>query len=186
MRFNSYLNEDNDIYLLIDHMVFTQDFESLDEAEGGLKDKLNVALGTLGLHAHGSGKGIIQTLLKAGKNVAQLFWYAMKAVKGDAEAKKKVKEIANKEITKHDVVDFLLRLDTMSMHLLTGPIHMIDALTGWHIGVDFKEKAENVADRIKKAIENLKAVVSDLSKPIANKIQQYISGLNKTLSAGAI
>ena len=186
MRFDNYLNEDKDVYLLIDHMIFTQDFESLDEAEGGLKDKLNKALGAIGFKVHSSGRGIIPTLMKAGKNVAQLFWYAMKASNGDTEAKKKVKEIANKEITKHDVVDFLLKLDTMSMHLLTGPIHMIDALTGWHISVDFKEKSANISDRIKKAVEHLKAVVSDLSKPIANKIQQYISGLNKTLSTGAI
>lgn len=186
MRFDNYLSENEDIFLLIDHMIFTQDFDSLDEAEGGLKDKLQATLGAIGLHAHGSGKGIIQTLMKAGKNVAQLFWYAMKAMNGDKEAKKKVKEIANKEITKKDVVDFLLRLDTLSMHLLTGPIHMIDALTGWHIGVDFKEKTENIADRIKKAVEHLKAIVTDVSKPVANKIQQYISGLNKTISAGVV
>ena len=73
MRFDNYLSENEDIFLLIDHMTFTQDFDSLDEAEGGLKDKLQATLGALGLHAHGSGKGIIQTLMKAGKNVAQLF-----------------------------------------------------------------------------------------------------------------
>ena len=40
MRFDNYLSEDNDIYLLIDHMIFTQDFELLDESEGDLSKNL--------------------------------------------------------------------------------------------------------------------------------------------------
>lgn len=181
-NFEQFLKEDKDVFLLIDHMIFTQDFESLDEAGDGLAGKLNKALGALGLQAHGSGKGIIQTLMKAGKNVAQLFWYAMKATKGDEQAKLKVKEIANKEITKKDVVDFLLKLDTLSMHLLTGPIHMIDALTGWHIGVQFEQKTKDIAHRVDRALTHLEKIASEVPKAISKKLHQYISGLKKTFT----
>ena len=110
----------------------------------------------------------------------------MKAVKGDEESKIKMKEIANKEIKKQDVIDFLLRLDTLSMHLLTGPIHMIDALTGWHISPQIDKVVKDVSHRVNRAITHLEKITMEVPKNIVKKIQQYISGLRKTFISDGV
>ena len=147
---------------------------------GGIADKIDKALGALGLQVHGSNKGLIQIMLSAGKDITLLFWYAMKAMKGDKEAKAKAEEIAKKEVKKEDVIDFLLKLDTLSMHLLTGPIHMIDALTGWHIAPRIQKKSKDITHRVDRAIAHLEKIAIEVPKNVAKKVQQYISGLRKT------
>jgi hypothetical protein len=179
MRFDNYLKDEDLIVKLIEMSVFYEDFNVINEAEGNVIGKINGLLGKLGLHTHASDAGIIQVLAKGGKNIAQLIWYAMKAMTGDKTAKERVKEIANKEITKEQFIDFLLKLDTLTMHFITGPIHMIDALTGWHVGANIKKDTEDVITRVKKAIGHLSVVSKTISTDVGNKIQNYVQALKR-------
>lgn len=178
MRLKNYLNNDtNDIENIIETVVFMEEFNQLDEGISDFKDRIKGILPKLGIHAHKTGPGLIQILGKAGSTMTKFFWYAMKAATGDEEAKAKVKELANKEIHKEDVLDFLLRLDTVSMHLVSGPIHMIDALTGWHIGAHTNKVKDGITIKIKKAIEYLEDVAKTAVGRIKQKIVQYINGI---------
>ena len=52
-------------------------------------------------------------------------------------------------------MDILMRLDLITLHAITGPIHIIDALTGWHIGVDTMARAKEVDVKAKKVLQHL-------------------------------
>lgn len=125
----------------------------------------NRVLKSYGLHIHKT-KGLIDYLRLAGKGVAQLF---VAAVKGDKE---KVAEI-KQSVKKGEVMDFFLKLDMATLHLVTGPIHMIDAITGWDLWSNLQAKAKSgpssivqelisairqIKDRIREVVTNRKKV----------------------------
>lgn len=185
MRLSNYLNENStDINNIIEIAVFMEEFNQLDEGIGDFTKRIKGFLSKAGLHASQGGPGLIQMLAKAGSTMTKFFWYAMKASTGDNEAKAKVKEMANKEIKKETLMDFLLKLDQMSMHMITGPIHMIEALTGWHIGVYYKV-ATKATEKIRTAIAHLEDVAKDLAGSLKKKIIAYIKGIKK-LAQGAL
>ena len=130
------------------------------------KTSISKLLKTAGLHAKQS-KGLIHYLLDAGKGLAQLF---IAAIRGDED---KIKEIMS-QVTKEQVLDFLLKIDTATLHLVTGPIHLIDAVTGWHIGPHLKDIAKN-ADQVAKEVSNaLKSLISNVSKLLPDPKQARI------------
>lgn len=181
MRLEQYLKEETerDTALLLELAIFMEEYDEMNEAVGNIGKKLKGAFDKLGLHVDTGGTGIIQVLMKGGKSIAQMLWYAAKAVKGDTSAKEKVKEIANTEITKAQMMDFLLKLDMLTLHAITGPIHIIDALTGWHIGTHLKKGAKTVADRIKVAVDNLVDVSDEVPVPASKMIGRYVNSLKK-------
>lgn len=158
-------------------MFMEEDVAVINEAGFDIKGKLNSAMKMLGIHGHKTGDGVIQVALKSGKILAELLWYTIKAATGDEKAKAKVKELANTEITKEQVLDFLLKLDMLSLHAISGPLHMLDALTGWHIWAHVKKTVEPVAKRAKVAIENLKQLAGQLEAKAKKQVVNYIQGL---------
>ena len=73
-------------------------------------------------------------ILKSGKHIGKVIWYAMKAAVGNEEDKQKlIRIIKETKISSSQLIDFLLKLDMLTLHAITGPIHMIDAVTGWHL-----------------------------------------------------
>ncbi len=146
--------------------AFDQDMDLLAE---GVKDSIggiakNVGgliskgLGKLGGHAH-KGTGLIGYVMKAGKSVGKLM---LATLKGDWET---AKEIANTEVDKGELLDFLLKLDTATMHLVTGPIHTLDAITGWHIGAKIEHAIQGkdaVIAKIKGAISTIRQSIGDV------------------------
>ncbi len=185
MRLSNYLNENKtDIDNIIEIAIFMEEYNQLDEGIGDYTKRLKGLLAKAGLHASQGGPGLIQMLAKAGTTMTQFFWYAMKAATGDEEAKKKVKELANKEVKKETLMDFLLKLDQVTLHMLTGPIHAIEAITGWHIGVYYKV-ASKATEKIRTAISHLEDVAKTVTGKIKQKILQYINGI-KQLAKGEL
>jgi len=130
----------------------------------------------VGLKIHKS-KGLIDYAMNFAKGAGQMF---IAAVKGD---KDKIKELAN-SITKEEVIDFLLKLDMATMHLLTGPIHFIDAVTGWDLAVNLKKatkKAGDYMDEFKKALITVKDGVSKLFK--GKNHSRVMNSINKIEAA---
>ncbi len=125
--------------------------EMLLESEEKLEEALSDFLGKFGLKIH-KGDGIIDYLMKFSKGAGKLL---VSAIKGDKE---QVKKIAS-SLDKGQVIDFLLKLDMATMHLVTGPIHFIDAVTGWDLSANLKKVAKeagNVFDKIKTLFKDLK------------------------------
>lgn len=181
MRFDNYLKENNDISIIIETVIFMEDYDYLNEGIGDFARKVRNFLPKLGVHAHKAHGGLIGMLGKVGKTMAKFFWHAMKAATGDEESKKIVKQIANKEIKKEDVIDFLLKLDATTIHLISGIIHTIEALTGWHIGANIKHDIENVTHRAKEAIDILINVSKTVSDDVKKKIIQYVNGIKRLI-----
>lgn len=167
--FDKQLTEDMTILMETAYFADTEELnEAVSDAISGVKNLLS----KMGIEAHQTGKGIIPTLASAGKTMAQFFYHALRAPK-NKESREKVKELAGKEITKGEIIDFLLRLDTLTLHLLTGPIHMIEALTGWHIWAKVGKKSQEVMERARKALETLK----DHAKTLAGKAKKKATNL---------
>ena len=108
------------------------------------------------------GNGLIDYVAKFTMGAGKML---MAAIKGDEP---KVREIAG-QMTKADFVDFLLKLDTVTMHLVTGPIHMIDAVTGWDIMANVEHAAhvakETVVKGFKDALDYVKDKIDNFMAP---------------------
>jgi hypothetical protein len=128
-----------------------------DLTETKLQESLNDWLKKVGLKAH-KGEGLIDYIKDFTKGTGKLI---MAAIKGD---KDEVKNIAD-GITKEKFLDFLLKLDTATLHLVTGPIHFIDAITGWHIGADIGhavKSTKNVLKSFYTALNDVKHAVCEV------------------------
>ena len=106
-------------------------------------------------------KGLIATLIRAGKDVSLLFWHSLKVLGGNEESRKKVKELARKKVSKEDFMNFLINLDMITFHAISGPIHIIDAITGW----DLHHKIISTHDKIKEILFSAKAPTTRIANP---------------------
>jgi len=161
MKFNSYITEQESKANIAAMLFMMEDNLNEENLEEGLKDFMH----KMGLHTSKS-KGLIDYFIGFTKNAGKLIIAAMK------DDKAEVKRIADL-LTREEVLDFLLKLDTVTMHLVTGPIHMIDAVTGWHIGAAVKQatqKAGAVLSDIWKYIGELKIKISSTFDKTKTKI----------------
>jgi len=174
---------------MIDLSIFAS-LDSFDTVKmsAGLLDKFKIPdfgklLKKLGLHLKTS-DGLIQMLFKSGIHVAKLFWYAVKAtVSKNPKAKEDfINKIKKTTVTKEQMLDFLLKLDTVTLHLVTGPIHMLDATLGWHLGANIKHSIEKIDDIIKKAIETIKKSVKTLNKGKRAVINKHLTKIDKLVA----
>lgn len=157
-------------------LAICSDFDINSLNESNITEAFNDKLGKFGLKLHTS-TGIAEYIAKFSSASGKLI---MAAIKGD---KAKVKEIASK-LDKGEVIDFLLKLDTLTAHLVTGPIHIIDAITGWDLMANIKAKAEvgkKVYDSIVKMVQEIKqkAYTAFANEP---KILKAIENLEKTIA----
>ena len=166
---------DNTASAIIEAAVF---FECDGVIEEGMHDLLKKA----GLHVK-KGDGLIQMIAKAGIQIGKIMIAAYKAVKSKSEADKEAlkAEIKKSKVSKGQLMDFLLKLDQATLHLITGPIHMIDAITGWHIGADLHDHIEDVSHKIKSAIEDIKKAAHKMGDSVKSKLEKYLKGIESTL-----
>lgn len=125
---------ENDVNIFEDDMLM----------EGGISDIFS----KLGLKIHRR-KGLLQHLKNAGIGVAKLVAFA---IKKDKEGVKSVL----KGLKKEDVLDFILKLDQATLHIITGPIHFIDAVTGFELWANVQDVASDAKSKIVDAVVKLK------------------------------
>ncbi len=165
------------MFLVENEDSLNESLETLNEEEmlEGIKDWL----GKFGLKVH-KGDGVIDYIRQFSSGAGKLI---IAAIKGD---KKKVQEIAN-SIEKEKVADFIFKLDMLTMHMLTGPIHFIDALTGWDLVANLKHAAKQVPNMLQdiwssltKIKDNVKSIVSSgHEKTILKNISSIEASLPK-------
>ena len=140
------------------------DMENLTEAQEILiVEGVNDWLGKIGMKLH-KGDGIIDYILQFGKGAGQLI---IAAIQKD---EKKVKGIAA-SFKKEKLLDFLLKLDMATMHIVTGPIHFIDAVTGWDLMANLKGAAETAKDKLINFYNAMKKVKDSISVVLGGKRQ---------------
>jgi len=192
LKTNEDISVREDAYALLEFMIFidkcgddsineaaVEKVASLIKKSGGILDKyINPVANKAGINVSVK-KGLVHYLASAGINTAKLIYHAINYYYNkDEKSKERIKEII-KSVKKEDLIDFLLKLDTLTLHLITGPIHTIDALTGTHIWANIKTKAETMMDKAKKAITYLESLKSDVEGRLKKQIQKYADSLKK-------
>ena len=176
MKIRDYLNEgiqlNEDINNLLELAVFMDDGQ-LDE--GILKKTKNV-LPKLGIDIEKKGQGIIGKLKDP--KTKEFFKLLFKAFKGDEEAKTKVKEMSKEIVSKGDIVNILLKLDSITLHMISGPVHILEYLTGWKIS-GVKKEMKSVVQRIDKAMASLKDLYELLKGKQKKVIGNSIANLKR-------
>lgn len=142
------------LMFLAENEMINESLESMNEAE--LVEGVNNWLGKIGMKLH-KGDGIIDYIKQFTGGAGKLI---MAAIKGEKE---QVKKIAS-SLDKAKVIDFLLKLDMATMHIVTGPIHFIDAVTGWDLMANLKHAAAGAGDMLKKFYTAIKSVKDSIVK----------------------
>lgn len=143
-----------------------------------LTEKINVQsfLSKVGFSSERHGKGLISILKNVGKHISKTIILAIKAyAKKDDKSKEDLRVHINKRVSKQEMLDFILRLDQLTLHAITGPIHMIDALTGWHLAADLHSASKTDVVKVKTAIKTLGDVKVASEK--RSKLRSVISRL---------
>lgn len=188
-RFKNSIDDMNDVYALLEFMIFIESYDNDMINEGivsDIKNTLKKSFSKSGLHAKQT-DGIIQQLLKSEKLVSSLLYHAfMSYYQYGHEQEQHEQEIKKlmKKIKKEDLIDFLLRVDTLTMHLITGPIHTIDALTGTHIWADIKGKVEPAKKRATAAIKSLEDLKNSVEGKLKDQVQKYSNALRRVFGVG--
>lgn len=183
-KFKEFINTneilDDDIATLMEVWYFSQygGNEINESMFGDLKNMLS----KIGVKTKSGQQGLLQIIGKAGKNVGLLIYYAVKVYMGDESYKEKMVDIANTKITKADVINVLLKMDTLTLHAVTGPIHIIDAVTGWSIAPNIQSVVKDVDMKAKTALQHLKGLHQSIkSDTITHKKLQGVINKIKLL-----
>ena len=189
---------DVDAITLLEMMVFIEACGMTDELNEGVLDSvksIGKAIGSvfdkkvksgakkLGVHI-GTEKGLIQYIGLMGLNSAKLLYYAVDYVyNGNKSAKDKIIEIG-KSVKKEQIIDFILKLDVLTLHMLTEPIHIIDSLTGMHIGANIEAAGKEITLRAKDAIISIEKLKNKLEDKLKVKLQIYANALRNIFDIG--
>jgi hypothetical protein len=143
-KYNAQLELNEAMFNLVVAMSFNEDLN-----EGKIDNFAN----KFGMKIHKS-NGLIDYIKKFTMATGKLL---LAAIKGDAET---VKKIAT-SVTKEEFIDFLLKLDMATLHLITGPIHMIDAITGWDLSANLQHYTGHVKAVVVKSVKDALDYVKD-------------------------
>lgn len=103
------------------------------------------------------------------------------AVKRDKAA---IKMLAT-QVSRAEFIDFLFKLDMVSLHLVTNPIRMIDAITGWDLMSNLQahaKKAGAIVDDIVAGISALKLKITQvLDDNVAKPFLSFFGDLEATI-----
>lgn len=182
MKFQTYLKESQDAQMHLQALLFLMESEldSLNEStEEELIEAFDRQLKKVGLKLHKS-KGILDYIKSFATGIGKVLLFI---IKGDQE---KAKDLL-KSMKKEDFLDFIYKLDLGTLHLITGPLHMIDAWTGWDLGVNLQnhmKKAEGLTTVLKQAIQKLKHSVEQMFT--GNKQKRLLTHVHKIETAAVV
>ena len=177
-----YITEQKEaIASLLEFIVFMEDGESLilSETKGeNVKAGLTKVVGKLGISAHGR-KNLLKLITSVGKNTGLALVYAVRSHMGQEGSKEKLENILKTANIKSELMDLMLRLDTLTLHLLTGPLHIIDAITGWHLGADMQQKAKTPNTHVKSALDTIAKAANAIKDKPRKTLNRSIEKIKK-------
>jgi hypothetical protein len=186
MRFNNFLQQEQTNSLL-EFIILMDISKDINESiVSDIKSKLTNVLKSTGLHLK-QGKGLIHHLINAEEHVAKLIYHAFMAYyKHPFEQQPHKEELKKhvKKVNKEDIIDFFLKLDQLTMHLITGPLHMIDALTGTHLWANVADAVKPVKEKARSAIRSLEELKHELEGKLKTQVQKYSNGLRRVFGVG--
>lgn len=144
-----------DIITILEFVMILEEGSELVLSEARADDlKTLVANVTQKLGFASSGrKNLLSLLTSISKNAALAVIYAIQTQANREGAKEKLQNILKTSNVKAELVDLVIRADVLTLHLISGPIHIIDAITGYEIAEKIRNKAQIGAGRIKTAVD---------------------------------
>ncbi len=191
MKFQDFLQTQNEAYILDINSIKMQEvalalensiaLQYLLDHDGqlneGIESMISGALKKVGLHLT-KGNGLIQMLSKASVTVSKVIYLAVMGTKDPAYKAQLKDYIESNKVDKAQIFDFLLKLDTLSLHMLSAPIHILDAITGWHIGPDLHAAGHDTpTDKINSVIKDLKSLLDSVPETIKDLINATMRSL---------
>jgi len=194
MQNHSNIDRD-DVLAVLEFMVIMNSGDSVllnEERSQSIKalfSKISNKLGTSsgGKPSRSGRKNILALLGSISKNAALALIYAMQAQlgKNKEESKQKLKKILSTTNLKAEFVDFIIRADVLTLHMISSPIHIIDALTGYELGDLVREKATGEGrNKLVAAIDfiakfALQKQGSIINKTSAKKIRKNLNSIRR-------
>jgi hypothetical protein len=193
MRLQQHI-DNNDLGIIIEAMVIIEECRKVDEINEGVTDSMSKMIKSVKSMLKKKKpevskmvekeKGLIHYFKDLGVGGSQMMYHAFNAYYNkNNESKQRVKELS-KSVKKEHVMDVLLKLDVLSLHLVTGPLHILEAVTGWNILHHIKNKVEPVEKRIKTALHALESLKNDLTGDMKTQLLRYTNGLRRVFDVG--
>ena len=140
-----------DIQTVLEYlMILDAGEDDIILSENKLKDikgTLSTLAKKMGI-SNASKKTLLGLLSTVGKKSALSLVYAIQASAGNEDAREKLKGIIKDRNIYSELTDLVVRLDVLTLHLISGPIHVIDALAGWDIAEKIRERALGVTNKL--------------------------------------
>lgn len=183
--FKDYINEDVEdniehVMTLLEYMIILESGENL--LNEGRMDSVKTTISNiskkLGVTGHGK-KSLLAVLSSVGKNARSALLLSIQAFAGDESAKEKLKALRGSKEVRAELGDLILRLDALTMHLLTGPIHMMDAITGFDLAEKVREAATGESHHVDNAIKTIEKAGSKLQRDKTSKVRKSLNLIKK-------
>jgi gas vesicle protein len=124
-------------------------------------------------------KGLLSYLKDIGIGGTQMLYHAFNVYYNkDQKSREKIRELAL-SVKKEHIIDILLKLDVLTLHMITGPLHIIEAVTGWGIFHRIKNKIEPLEKKAKEAIHSLEMLKTELDGKMRDQVQRYTNALRR-------
>jgi len=154
------------LYVLAD-----ESFENLNESTENIADKIKNKAKKIGMSFEKS-KGLLDYIKQFSFGIGKIF---LMIIKGDLEG---AKAVIKSDFTIEDFLDFLYNLDQITLNLVTGPLGIIDGLTGWNLQTvarDQMKKAVTVTKRLRDTIIKLKnSMKTDGDERLLSRIEALL------------
>ena len=129
-------------------------------------------------------KGLMHYLKDIGLGGSKMMYHAFNAYYNkDVKSKEAIKDLA-KSVKKEHLIDVLLKLDVLTLHMVTGPLHIIEAVTGWNIVSKIQNKIEPVDKKVKHALKSLDDLKHDLTGEMKTQLLRYTNALRRVFNVG--
>jgi len=178
-KFYNYINE-NDTISLIEVYHFMES-DVMNEGIKEWTDKIGKTLQRLNIRK-GAKRGLLDYLKDAGVGVSKLIWFGIKASRGDQNARDMIAQMTKKEVDRSEVINFLIRLDVVTLGVISMPIRIIEAITGWDIMGALTTTPEDMKRNAKQAIENLENISRNVADKTKETLKNIINRLKELLN----
>ena len=114
--------------------------------------------------------------------MSKFVWHIFRYhITGNQESKEKIVELSQAKISREQFMDFLFKMDILTLSLFTAPLKMVDALLGWSIHPVVKNKTKDVMERGKLAIKQLMDVAKAVPEKVGKKLEVNIKRIENLL-----
>ncbi len=174
-RLHNYIQTEQDALNLLYLIEFINtDEEQLNEGMSDILGKVKNLLPKMGI-TMGFKDGLIHQLSRSSLYVSKFIWNMLKYhTTGNKESKEILLELSKTKVSREQVMDFLFRLDILTLSMFTAPLKMLDALLGWNIHPTVMRKTDDVVERSRKAIEYLRDLIPTVPAKVAKKLDMNI------------